>query len=541
MGEQLLRVKNLNLDFTLPNGESLAALRDINFTLRAGECLAVVGESGSGKSVTGQSLLRLLPEPPAYYSPDSSINWRGTEVMTASESQLQAIRGGEISMIFQEPMSALNPLHRIGEQIGESLSLHQSLRGSARRARIIELLQQVGLDDAESRITAWPHQLSGGQRQRVMIAMALANRPKLLIADEPTTALDVTIQVQILKLLRRLQRESNLAIIFISHDLGLVARMADRILVMHQGRIVEAGDVSAVMNRPQHDYTKELLQVRRQMTPPPCRSQQLVVEARDVKVAYPIRSGLLRRTTGWIRAVDGVDLTLRAGETLGIVGESGSGKTTLALALLRLIASTGMIKLNGQVLRGAGKASLTERQLRPLRRGFQIVFQDPYGAFNPRMTVGQSVAEGLRIHESELSAEAIEARVAKVMTEVGLLPVMAERYPHEFSGGQRQRLAIARAIILQPKILVLDEPTSALDRTVQLQIIELLRALQSQYGLAYIFISHDLAMVRQVAHRVMIMQNGKILEQGKTAEVFDQPKMDYSRQLLTAAMDESRL
>ncbi|MCX8501233.1 MAG: dipeptide ABC transporter ATP-binding protein [Alphaproteobacteria bacterium] len=542
MSTELLRVTQLGLDFDLPNGLTLPALCDLNFEIHAGETVALVGESGSGKSVTGQSLLRLLPSPPARYSARSSIRWRGQELMTASDQQLSQLRGSEIGMIFQEPMSALNPLHRIGAQIGESLSLHQRLSAAERRSRTLELLQSVALDRPEERLTAWPHQLSGGQRQRVMIAMAIANRPKLLIADEPTTALDVTIQVQIVQLLRRLQRESGLAILFISHDLGLVSRLADRILVLHQGRIVEQGHCAEVMANPQHDYTRQLLRTRIFSPPLPCRSRQLVAEVRDLRVWYPIRKGLLRRQTGVFKAVDGVDLDLNLGETVGIVGESGSGKTTLGLAILRLISSTGSITLNGHCLRGSAGSgmSLRQQQLRPLRREFQILFQDPFGAFNPRQTVGASVVEGLRIHDRHLSPAEVSERLAEILLEVGLQPAMSDRYPHEFSGGQRQRLAIARALLLRPRILVLDEPTSALDRLVQHQIIELLLDLQQRYSMGYIFISHDLAIVRAIAHRVMIMHRGKIVEQGATAEVFAAPQQAYSRQLLAAAVDETR-
>ena len=542
MSEELLRVTQLGLDFDLPNGSTLPALREVSFSLHAGETVALVGESGSGKSVTGQSLLRLLPSPPARFRPESAINWRGLEILSATDQQLSQLRGSEIAMIFQEPMSALNPLHRIGEQIGESLTLHQRLSGSERRASTLQLLEAVALDLPEERLTAWPHQLSGGQRQRVMIAMAIANRPKLLIADEPTTALDVTIQVQVLHLLRQLQRESGLAILFISHDLGLVSRMADRILVMHQGRIVEQGPCAEVMTNPQHDYTRQLLRSRSFSPPPACRSSDLVAEVRDLRVWYPIRVGLLRRQKGVVKAVDGVDLELRRGETVGIVGESGSGKTTLGLAILRLIASEGSITLNGHCLRGSAGAgkSLSQKQLRPLRREFQILFQDPFGAFNPRQTVGDSVVEGLRIHDRQLSPAEVAERLAAILQEVGLQPAMSDRYPHEFSGGQRQRLAIARALLLRPKILVLDEPTSALDRLVQHQIIELLLDLQQRYSMGYIFISHDLAIVRAIAHRVMIMHRGKIVEQGATAEVFAAPQQAYTRQLLAAAVDETR-
>jgi microcin C transport system ATP-binding protein len=459
-----------------------------------------------------------------------SITYQGRELVGASD--LRAIRGNDISFIFQEPMTSLNPLHTIAKQIGESLSLHQGLTGMTAKARIIELLEKVGIRDPESRMNAYPHQLSGGQRQRVMIAMALANGPDLLIADEPTTALDVTIQAQILDLLADLKRSENLSLLFITHDLGIVRRIADRVCVMQGGQIVEQGPTAQIFANPQHPYTQKLLaaEAKGRAGPIPADAPQ-ILDVQHLRVWFPIQTGLLRRTTGHVRAVNDANFTLHAGETLGIVGESGSGKTTMALAILRLLTAQGVIDFQGTNL-----TPLAPRQLRPYRRDMQIVFQDPFGSLSPRMTAAQIIAEGLGVHGMAQNAKAM---VAQIMTDVGLDPAMAGRYPHEFSGGQRQRIAIARAMILRPKLVVLDEPTSALDMTVQVQIVELLRALQLKWGLAYIFISHDLRVIRALSHQVMVMKDGDVIEQGSATDVFANPQMDYTRALMHAAFGEA--
>lgn len=531
-GEILLSISNLGVDFTHGGGVT-QAVRGVSLEIRRGETLALVGESGSGKSVTALSILQLLDYPPAAH-PTGEIKFKGEDLMQVSAHRLRQVRGKDISMIFQEPMTSLNPLQVVAEQIEETLSLHQGLRGKELRARTIELLQQVGIDDPEMRLKSYPHQLSGGQRQRVMIAMALANNPDLLIADEPTTALDVTVQAQILDLLKDLQARLGMAILFITHDLGIVRRMADRICVMHDGEIVEHGAMQSIFDRPRHSYTKHLLAAEPKGAPPVINvDAPVIVEANQLKVWFPIKRGLMRSTVGHIKAVDGVDITLRQGQTLGVVGESGSGKSTLGLALLRLIASDGGISFCGQAI-----DKLQGRALRPLRSDMQMVFQDPFGALSPRMTVAEIVAEGLGVHHSDLNEAECAAKVNKVLQEVGLDIETQDRYPHEFSGGQRQRISIARALILEPKFLVLDEPTSALDMSVQAQIIDLLRALQQSRGLSYLFISHDLKVVRALANEVIIMQAGKVVEAGPAAEIFDAPKMDYTKTLLAAALDE---
>ena len=522
----LLQVENLRISFRSEKG-LVPAVKGVSFAINRGETVALVGESGSGKSVTALSTVRLLG-PAAEVT--GSVRYDGRELVGASDADLRKIRGNDISFIFQEPMTSLNPLHRLEKQIGESLGLHQGLRGEKARARTIELLAQVGIRDPESRLEDYPHQLSGGQRQRVMIAMALANKPELLIADEPTTALDVTIQAQILELLADLKRAMGMSLLFISHDLGVVRRIADRVCVMRGGEIVEDGPTERIFEAPQHPYTQALLQAEPSggPAPVPAAAQQLL-ETRDLKVWFPIRRGLLRRTTGHVKAVDGATLQVRAGETLGIVGESGSGKTTLALAMMRLISSEGPVSFLGRdISRLQGKA------LRPLRRDMQIVFQDPFGALSPRMTVEEIVAEGLGVHGVDPGRNRHEM-VAQILTEVGLDPSVMERYPHEFSGGQRQRIAIARAMILRPKLVVLDEPTSALDRTVQVQIVALLRDLQRRHGLGYLFISHDLRVVRALSHRVLVMRQGVTVEEGETAQIFDAPRTDYTRALIAAA------
>ena len=524
--DPILSVRDLSIGF-LQGGERTEAVRGVGFDLAAGETLAIVGESGSGKSVTALSTVRLLPENAAI---TGSVRYRGAEMTTADAATLHRVRGNDISFIFQEPMTSLNPLHPIARQIGESLALHQGLTGAKATARIIELLTQVGIRDAQGRLGAYPHQLSGGQRQRVMIAMALANGPDILIADEPTTALDVTIQAQILTLLADIQRAEGMGMLFITHNLGIVRRIADRVAVMQGGQIVETGPTEAIFARPKHPYTRALLAAEPTGHPDPVpEGAETIVETRDLKVWFPIKAGLLRRTVGHIKAVNQAEVAIRSGETLGVVGESGSGKTSLALAIMRLISSEGKIVFLGRDIQG-----WRNRDLRPIRADMQMVFQDPYGSLSPRMSIEQIVAEGLGVHGH--SGDPAE-RVAAILREVGLDPETRHRYPHEFSGGQRQRIAIARAMILQPKLVVLDEPTSALDMTVQVQIVDLLRRLQAKYQLAYIFVSHDLRVVRALAHKVMVMRNGDVIEAGDSHAIFDAPRTEYTRALLAAAFD----
>ncbi len=527
----LLEVEDLSVTFKVEDGE-LAAVRQVGFTIDKGETLALVGESGSGKSVTALSILQLLPYPKARH-PAGSIRLDGQELLGAPEPVLRQVRGGRVGMIFQEPMTSLNPLHSIDKQIGETLGLHRGLGKAAARARTLELLHLVQLRDAESRLDAYPHQLSGGQRQRVMIAMALANEPDLLIADEPTTALDVTIQAQILQLLKDLQARLGMAMLLITHDLTIVRKVADRVCVMTKGEIVEAGPVEQIFTAAQHPYTRHLLAAEPKGQPPGSDdSAPVVMASRDLKVHFPIQRGLLKRKVGVVKAVDGVDLEIRRGQTVGVVGESGSGKTTLGLALLRLLRSEGAIRFRAQDIQG-----WPAKQLRPLRRDMQIVFQDPYGSLSPRMSVGQIVEEGLSLHK--IGADRAERRrlVAKVLDEVGLDPDSQDRYPHEFSGGQRQRISIARALVLEPSFLVLDEPTSALDMSVQAQIVDLLRDLQARRGLAYLFISHDLRVVRALSNHVLVMRNGQVVEQGPAARIFEQPSDPYTRALMAAAFE----
>ncbi len=525
----LLQVTDLSISFA-QEGRLIPAVRGVSFHLQRGETLAIVGESGSGKSVTALSTVGLLG---SNAQVTGSVRYNGAEMVGADEAALMRLRGNDISFIFQEPMTSLNPLHNIARQIGESLALHQGLTGAAARARTIDLLTKVGIRDPESRLTAYPHQLSGGQRQRVMIAMALANGPDLLIADEPTTALDVTIQAQILDLLGDLKRSENLSMLFITHDLTIVRRIADRVCVMQGGQIVEAGKTADVFAAPQHPYTQKLLAAHAKGTPPPvAKDAETVLSVENLRVWFPIQTGLLRRVTGHVRAVNDASLTLRAGETLGIVGESGSGKTTLALAILRLVQAEGRA-----VFLGRDILPLRPRQMRPFRRDMQIVFQDPFGSLSPRMTAGEIIAEGLGVHGTGGKDPA--TLVAQIMADVGLDPAMSARYPHEFSGGQRQRIAIARAMILRPKLVVLDEPTSALDMTVQVQIVDLLRELQRKWGLAYIFVSHDLRVVRAMSHHVMVMREGDIIESGPAAQVFAAPQTDYTRALMQAAFGET--
>lgn len=524
--EPLLSIRDLRVDFAV-EGRSVAAVQGVSLSVMPGRTTALVGESGSGKSVTALSVLRLLP-PSARVG--GEIRFEGRDLAGLDEASLREVRGGRVGMIFQEPMTSLNPLHAIGRQIAEAVGLHRP--GADARARTLELLDLVGIPDPASRLGAFPHQLSGGQRQRVMIAMALANDPALLIADEPTTALDVTIQSQVLELLRDLQRRLGMAILLISHDLGVVRHMADEVHVMREGRIVEHGPREEIFSAPSHPYTKALLASAPAGRPDPLdEAAGNLVEARGVRVWFPQGKSLFGRPKSFIKAVTDADLTIRRGESLGVVGESGSGKTTLGLALLRLLPSGGEVVFDGQDL-----SAMRERQVRDLRRNFQIVFQDPYGSLSPRMTVGQIVAEGLDAHRLASGAER-ERRIAEILEAVDLDPSAMHRYPHEFSGGQRQRISIARALILRPEFVVLDEPTSALDRTVQFQIVELLRDLRARFGLTYMFITHDLALVRALCHRVVIMKDGRIVEQGETAAIFERPGQDYTRALLAAALE----
>ena len=527
--DAVLAVLDLKISFR-QEGQIVPAVKGVSFHIGRGETVALVGESGSGKSITALSTVQLLGDAAVV---EGSVKYEGREIIALPERELRAIRGNDISFIFQEPMTSLNPLHTLEKQLAESLALHQGLTGDAARARIVQLLTRVGIRDPESRLADYPHQLSGGQRQRVMIAMALANGPDLLIADEPTTALDVTIQAQILDLLAVLKADEGLSMLFISHDLGIVRRIADRVCVMKDGEIVEQGPVEQVFAAPQHDYTRKLLAAEPTgLADPVPDGAEVMVETRDLKVWFPIQRGLLRRTVGHVKAVNGATLTVRAGETLGIVGESGSGKTTLALAIMRLIDSDGPILYLGQDI-----SEWRSKRLRHLRRDMQIVFQDPFGSLSPRMTVEQIIAEGLGVHGVEKGRDR-RRMVADIMAEVGLDPASMHRYPHEFSGGQRQRIAIARAMILRPKLVVLDEPTSALDMTVQVQIVELLRSLQRKYGLAFLFISHDLRVVRAMSHQIMVMRAGEVVEHGDATQIFDAPRDEYTRTLLAAAFPD---
>jgi microcin C transport system ATP-binding protein len=531
MSERLLEVKDLSVAFS-QGGRTTLAVDKVSFSIARGETLALVGESGSGKSVSALSILKLLPYPSASH-PSGSVIFKGEEMLDSDERDLRRVRGNDITMIFQEPMTSLNPLHTVERQIGEILELHQNLKGEAARARIVDLLTKVGVRDPETRLLDYPHQLSGGQRQRVMIAMALANNPDLLIADEPTTALDVTVQAQILKLLKDLQAEFGMAMLLITHDLGIVRHMADKVLVMQRGKAVETGDAKEVFANPQHPYTRLLLTAEPKGAPPPSDvSAPVVLETKSLKVWFPIKRGFFRKTVGHIKAVDGVDATVRSGQTLGVVGESGSGKTTLGLALLRLIRSEGPIVYMGQNIDGYNTA-----MMRPLRKEMQIVFQDPFGSLSPRLSIQQIVEEGLTVQGRNLGYGERREIVAKALTEVGLDPSTMDRYPHEFSGGQRQRIAIARALALEPKFIMLDEPTSALDMSVQAQIVDLLREIQQKHNLAYLFISHDLKVVRALANEVIVMRNGVTVESGPTAEVFSNPQTDYTKALIAAALN----
>jgi len=526
----LLSVENLAVGFT-QGGRTTRAVDGVSFSLPRGGTLALVGESGSGKSVTAMAIARLLESSGAEVL-GGRILFAGQDLLKASETAMRRIRGKAITMVFQEPMTSLNPLHPIEKQLGEILELHGLSGGTRLRPRVIELLTEVGIPDPASRLGAFPHQLSGGQRQRVMIAMALANRPNLLIADEPTTALDVTVQAQILRLLKELQQKLGMAMLFITHDLGIVRRIADDVAVMQKGRVVEAGTVDAIFRAPQHPYTQMLLAAEPKGAPPPADpSAKSILEAADLKVWFPIKRGFLRRTVGHVKAVDGISLQVREGQTVGVVGESGSGKTTLGLAILRLIRSEGPVSYLGRRIDG-----LDSTALRPLRRDMQVVFQDPYGSLSPRLSVAEIVEEGLTVQRRLPYAERREI-VARALADTGLDPVTMDRYPHEFSGGQRQRIAIARAMVLDPKFVVLDEPTSALDMSVQAQIVDLLRDLQARRGLAYLFISHDLKVVRALATEIIVMRAGRVVESGPAADVFAAPKTDYTRALFAAAFD----
>ncbi|WP_370274968.1 ABC transporter ATP-binding protein [Pararhodobacter marinus] len=529
----LLKVTDLGVAFR-QGGHEIQAVHGVSFYIAEGETVALVGESGSGKSVTALSTVGLLSDAARL---SGSITFEGAEMVGAPASELRRVRGNDISFIFQEPMTSLNPLHTVEKQITEALELHQAVSGDDARARALELLEKVGIREAETRLKSYPHQLSGGQRQRVMIAMALANGPKLLVADEPTTALDVTIQAQILELLAELKRAERMSMLFITHDLNIVRRVADRVCVMQNGEIVEHGPTEQVFNAPSHPYTRKLLEAEPSGAPAPVpQGAAEILRTEDLRIWFPIQRGFLRKTVGHVKAVNEASLSLRAGETLGIVGESGSGKTTLALAIARLTRSEGRIVFMGRDISSSGDKRSGRAALRALRREMQIVFQDPFGSLSPRMTIEEIIAEGLGVHGVPTGGSEREA-VAAIMTEVGLDPSMMDRYPHEFSGGQRQRIAIARAMILQPKLVILDEPTSALDMTVQVQIVELLRELQKKHDLAYLFISHDLRVVRAMSHQILVLKQGDVLEYGPAAQVFDAPRSDYTRALLAAAFD----
>ncbi|MBI0020075.1 ABC transporter ATP-binding protein [Bartonella sp. W8097] len=529
----LLSVRDLSVMFRQDGKETLA-VDHISFDINSGETLALVGESGSGKSVTALSILKLLSYPMASH-PSGEILFDNKDLMKLDEKSLQKVRGKDIAMIFQEPMTSLNPLHTVERQVSEVMKVHEGMSDKDARQRTIELLTQVGIREPEKRLSSFPHQLSGGQRQRVMIAMALANNPQLLIADEPTTALDVTVQAQILELLEKLKQERSMSMLFITHNLGIVRKFADRVCVMTGGKIVETGKTADIFNHPQHDYTKKLLAAEPKGNPPKAdKNAPVVMEGEKVRVWFPVKKGFFRRTVDYIKAVNDIDVTIREGQTLGVVGESGSGKTTLGLALTRMISSQGHIRFNGKNIE-----HFSFKQMRPLRRHIQIVFQDPFGSLSPRMSVGEIIAEGLLIHEKNLNYEERDERVVRALEEVDLDPETRNRYPHEFSGGQRQRIAIARAMVLNPRFVMLDEPTSALDMSVQAQVVDLLRALQQKHNLAYLFISHDLKVVKALANDLIVMRNGRMVEHGPAEEVFSSPKTEYTRALMNAAFDLS--
>jgi len=534
----LLEIRNLSVTFIGRGGANpVEAVKNVSFPLDRGETLALVGESGSGKSVTALSILQLLPYPVAVHGTESSVRFDGEELVGAPPERLRRVRGNRIAMVFQEPMTSLNPLHTLERQIAETLLIHKHMNAAAARERTLELLRLVGLPDAENRLGAYPHQLSGGQRQRVMIAMAIANEPDILIADEPTTALDVTIQAHILQLLKDLRDRFGMALLLITHDLTIVRKMADQVCIMTSGEIVEAGPTAGIFAHPHHPYTRRLLAAEpKGRAAPADPAAPELIEGQDIKVWFPIRRGVLRRVGGYVKAVDGVSLAVKRGTTLGVVGESGSGKTTLGLALLRLTEAQGRIRFAERDI-----AALGQRQLRPLRREMQVVFQDPFSSLSPRLSVAQIVEEGLKVHRLAASPAERRRLIETALVEVGLDPQAAERYPHEFSGGQRQRIAIARALVLKPRFVVLDEPTSALDMSVQAQIVELLRELQARHGLAYLFISHDLRVVRALAHEILVMKDGKIVEAGPTERVMTAPEHPYTRALMAAAFDLAAL
>ncbi len=526
-----LSVRDLSIAFRSGGRETLAVDR-ISFDIVKGECVALVGESGSGKSVTALSILRLLPYPAAHH-PSGSIAFHGRDLLKLSEREMRQVRGDDITIVFQEPMTSLNPLHTIEKQIGEILLLHRGLTGAPARARTLEVLSQVGIPDPETRLKSYPHQLSGGQRQRVMIAMALANEPDLLIADEPTTALDVTVQAQIIALLKEIQSRLHMSLLFITHDLGIVRKIAQRVCVMKDGKIVEQGSVERVFSAPEHPYTRALLAAEPRPDPaPPQPDAPLLLKTDQLKVWFPITRGLMRKTVGHVKACDGLTIELRKGETLGVVGESGSGKSTLGRAILRLISSDGLIAFMGHDLQG-----LNFKEMRPYRRDMQIVFQDPYGSLSPRMSIADIIKEGLKVHQPDMPDRQRDERVVQALRDVGLDPDLRFRFPHEFSGGQRQRIAVARAVVLEPSFIVLDEPTSALDMVIQAQMVDLLRDLQKRHNLTYLFISHDLRVVAALASRLVVMRHGLVVEAGDAAELFRNPKTDYTRALFAAAFN----
>ena len=526
----LVQVSNLHIGFK--KGEQLQeVVHGVDFHIKENETFALVGESGAGKSLSAQSIMRLVPETRIAY-PQGEVLFEGRDVLRFSEDELRVLRGNEVGMIFQEPMSSLNPLHTIEKQINENLMLHKNLSFNQATSKTMEWLERVGIRDAEKRLKAFPHQLSGGERQRVMIAMALVNEPKLLIADEPTTALDVTIQAQILKLLKDLQQELGMAVLFITHDLGIVRQIADRVVVMQDGLVVETENTTQLFANPQHPYTQKLLNSEPQGEPPePDRKADTMIRLQDVKVWFPIQKGVLRRTHGYVKAVDGLSLNIRKGQTLGVIGESGSGKTTLGKAILRLEESTGEISFDNQSLQ-----KLSEKHLRPIRRQMQVIFQDPYGSLNPRMSVEQIIEEGLKFHKLG-NKESRTQRILDTLQEVGLDPERRYQFPHEFSGGERQRIAIARALVLRPKFIVLDEPTSSLDRSIQFQVIQLLQQIQKKYDLTYMFISHDLKLVKTFCHELIIMKNGEAVEAGPTRDILSNPQHSYTKELLTTAFE----
>jgi microcin C transport system ATP-binding protein len=529
--ELCLSVRDLSIAFR-SGGRETRAVDGISFDIVKGECMALVGESGSGKSVTALSILRLLPYPTAHH-PSGSINFHGRDLLKLSEREIRQVRGDDITIVFQEPMTSLNPLHTIEKQIGEILLLHRGLTGAPARARTLEVLTQVGIPDPQTRLKAYPHQLSGGQRQRVMIAMALANEPDLLIADEPTTALDVTVQAQIIALLKDIQARLHMSLLFITHDLGIVRKIAQRVCVMKDGKIVEHGTVERVFSAPEHPYTQALLAAEPRPDPaPPQPDAPILLKTDELKVWFPITRGLMRKTVGHVKACDGLTIELRKGETLGVVGESGSGKSTLGRAILRLISSDGLIAFMGRDLQG-----LKFKEMRPFRRDMQIVFQDPYGSLSPRMSIADIIKEGLKVHQPDMSNRQRDERVIQALRDVGLDPDMRFRFPHEFSGGQRQRIAVARAVVLEPSFIVLDEPTSALDMVIQAQMVDLLRDLQKRHNLTYLFISHDLRVVAALASRLVVMRHGLVVEAGEAAELFRNPKTDYTRALFGAAFN----